>query len=172
MRAVARKLVKLAQLGNIDAMKLFLAAFIGPVTPIDPDEIDRHELGVRQRQPTELDELMLIAQGNGSDGGRPELSAAEDAEDDGDMPELEPTPEEPLLLIAWEQFAQERLEWDPQAAASIDMVFLAYVRWSEKRDLPLLAEADMCTWLREHGASVTASTYSKDTVARGVRVTE
>jgi hypothetical protein len=173
-QAVARKLVKRAQLGNIDALKLFVAAFIGPVASIDPDQLDRHELEVRKHLPTEFDELLLIAQGNGSNGGLPLLAAAEDAEHDEDAPAPEPElePDGPDALTSWEEFAAGRLEWDPQAACPIDLLYLQYARWCGKSGLPLLAEADVCAWLRENGATITTSAYSQMTQAQGVRVVD
>jgi hypothetical protein len=78
VQAVAGRLTRLAKLGDVAVMKLFLAALIGPVAAIDPDELDRHEVGVRRRQPTELDELMLIVQGHQSNGRLPELAPRED----------------------------------------------------------------------------------------------
>jgi hypothetical protein len=165
--AVARELVRLAQTGNIDAMKLFLAAVVGPAAIVDPDRLDEHELGVRQKQPTEIDELMLLVQGNGE---RPRLAAAEDPEDNGNTLEPELTAEGPDALTSWEEFAGQYLEWDPQAACPIDLLYLQYARWCGKASLPLLAEADVCAWLRGNGASVDTSPYSQTTQARGVRV--
>jgi hypothetical protein len=172
MQAVARKLLGLALRGDIGGVKVLLAALIGPVAPIDPDEIDRHEIGVRSRWPTELDELMLIAQGHGSNGRMPALAPMEDAEDDEDMPEPEPTPDGPDALTSWEEFAAGRIEWDPQAACPVEMIYLRYARWCGTAGLPLLAEADMCAWLRKNGASITTSTYSQIIQAQGVRVVD
>jgi hypothetical protein len=172
VQAIAGKLTRLAKLGDVAAIKLFLAALIGPVAPIDPDELDRHELEVRRRQPTEFDELILIAQGNGSNGRMPELAAAEDAEDDEDTPEPEPEPEGVLPLLSWEQFVAGHLEWDAQFACPIDLLYLQYARWCGNMGLPLLPEADMCAWLRENGATIVTLTYAQTTEAQGVRVVE
>jgi hypothetical protein len=117
-------------------------------------------MSVKRAAPTELDELMLIAQGNGSNGRMSELPAAEDTEKDDDVPEPEPEPDGPDALTSWEEFAGRYLEWDPQAACPLDLLYLRYVQWCGKEGLPLLAEADVCAWLRANGATVTTSTYS------------
>jgi hypothetical protein len=170
MQAVARKLLRLALLGDVGAVKVLLTTLISPVAPIDPDQLDRHELDIRRRQPTELDELMLTVQGNGSNGGRPELAAVEDAEEDDDAPE--PEPEGPDALTSWEEFAAGRIEWDLQAACPIDLLYLQYARWCANMGLPLLTENDVCAWLRENGATITTLAYSQTTQAQGVRVVD
>jgi hypothetical protein len=63
------------------------------------------------------------------------------------------------------------VEWSPEAAAPIDLLFLAYARWSGARGEPVLAKDKVLAWLTEKGATVCTSTYSQVTTVQGVRVT-
>jgi hypothetical protein len=177
MAAVAKKLLELALSGDIGAAKLLLAALIGPAVPIDPDQLDRHELEVRRRQPTELDELMLIAQSDGEPGistgdENIEADTNNNLEGEGSL-KLNPAPEQANTAAAgWELFAETRLEMGDKGACPLDFLWSKYTYWSADRGFPLLTETAICAWLSERGVVVKTSPYGLPGTARGVRVTD
>jgi hypothetical protein len=81
-----------------------------------------------------------------------------------------PPPPDPAT--GWETFAKDRLEWDAQAAAPHDLLFLAYARWSAAYGAPVLAEDQVLTWLIAHGATVRTGALSHVTAVAGVRVVD
>jgi hypothetical protein len=178
VQAIAGKLTRLATLGDVAAIKLFLAALIGPVAPIDPDQLDRHELEIRKHSPTELDRLMLIAQGH----DEPDILTTEDTEadvneaveEDGTA-EQDPMPEgqeRNTAAAGWELFAETRLEMDEESACQLDFLWSKYTYWCADRAFPLLTEAAICTWLSERGVAIKTSPYGLPGTVRGIRVTE
>jgi hypothetical protein len=76
----------------------------------------------------------------------------------------------PDFAAGWEAFASDRLEWDAQAAAPIEVLFLAYARWCAAHGEPVLAEANVLVWLTAHGATRRTGPLSHVTDALGVRV--
>jgi hypothetical protein len=81
-----------------------------------------------------------------------------------------PPPPDPAA--GWETFAASRLEWDAQAAAPIDLLFLAYARWSAAYGAPVLAEDHVLARLTAHGATVRTGSVSRITAVEGVRIVD
>ena len=81
-----------------------------------------------------------------------------------------PPPSDPAS--GWETCAASRLEWDAQAAAPIDLLFLAYARWCASYGEPVLAEEKVLAWLTGHGATVSIGPVSHITAVEGVRVVD
>jgi hypothetical protein len=81
-------------------------------------------------------------------------------------------PPPPDLAVGWERFASDRLEWDAQAAAPIDLLFLAYARWCASHGEPVLAEDRVLAWLTAHGATVRTGSVSRIMAVEGVRVVD
>jgi len=79
-----------------------------------------------------------------------------------------PPPPDPAA--GWETCAASRLEWDAQAAAPIDLLFLAYARWCAAHGEPVLAEANVLAELTAHGATGRTGPLSHVTDVLGVRV--
>jgi hypothetical protein len=60
LRAIVRKVLRLAKLGNLGAVKLLFEWVLGPPpAPVDPDRLDEHELSVRRGRPSTLERLLL-----------------------------------------------------------------------------------------------------------------
>ncbi len=78
----------------------------------------------------------------------------------------------PDPMAGWERFAAMRLEWDAQAAVPLDMLYLAYARWSTSHSEAVLPERDMLAWLTERGATITTGTFSQLQTVAGVRLVE
>ena len=64
------------------------------------------------------------------------------------------------------------MEWTSEAAVPIDLLFLAYARWSAAHGEPLLAEAQVLTWLEQRGARITTAPLSRITQVEGVRLVD
>jgi hypothetical protein len=80
-------------------------------------------------------------------------------------PPLDPT-------AGWERFAASRLEWDAEAAVSVDLLFVTYARWYAAHGEPVLPEDPVLAWLTAHGATVRAGSLSHITAVEGVRVVD
>ena len=81
-----------------------------------------------------------------------------------------PPPLDPAA--GWETFAGDRLEWDAQAAAPIEVRFLAYARRCAAHGEPVLAEEKVLAWLTHHGTTVSTRPVSHITAVEGVRVVD
>jgi hypothetical protein len=196
LRAVVQKLLRLAKLGNVAAVELLFKWVIGPPpTPTHPDIVDAHELQVRRSLPTLVDWMALANEQadrapTADDDAEDDL---DDAEEEAALPPVHPQVRELLSWAiqplaeaqkpsalpplpdpaqSWEVFAHQRLEWVPDAAAPLDHLLLAYVRWCMARDEPVLAEEKMLAWLKDHGAGVRTGALSAFTSVVGVRFRE
>jgi hypothetical protein len=83
---------------------------------------------------------------------------------------IPPPPPDPAT--SWEAFAGSRLEWTAEAAAPIDLLYMAYAHWAAARGEPLLPEAQVLAWLEQRGARVTTAPLSQVTTVQGVRVVD
>jgi hypothetical protein len=81
-----------------------------------------------------------------------------------------PPPPDPAAR--WETFAGDRLEWDAQAAAPIEVLFLAYARRCAAHGESVLAEEKVLAWLTQHGTTVRTGSLSGITAVEGVRVVD
>src|SRR6267142_2016638 len=60
VRAILRQVIRIAKRGHLPAVELLLKWVLGaPPIPVDPDRLDEHELDVRRKRPTLIDELAL-----------------------------------------------------------------------------------------------------------------
>jgi hypothetical protein len=174
VKRVARKLVELAAHGDPIGLRLF-AAMLGPLKAVDPDATDADELAVCQAAPTELDWVLLDMKENRY---RAQPYGPDDDLDtegfDAD-PEAEDAPEPALdqddALLVWEEFAALRLEWGEAWGTTLDWLYGAYARWCVADGRPLLADADVLTWLQARGARLTGSGSGSRWV-QGLRVTD
>jgi len=64
------------------------------------------------------------------------------------------------------------LEWDAQACAPIDLLYVSYARWCGSCGEPVLAEDKVLVWLTAHGATVRTGSLSRITVVEGVQVVD
>ena len=168
----------LAELGDPTSLRLFVA-LLGPLAPVNPDLVSADEFDVRKATPKpvdwmliELEEDRFRDQANGHAGTLAEDPDEEDLDEDPaaeDTPEPELDPDDPLA--AWEQFAAARLEWGPAWGTPFDLLFGSYSRWCLAYGKPLLADADVVTWLQARGARLTGSGSSGRWV-QGLRVTD
>jgi hypothetical protein len=95
------------------------------------------------------------------------MSTAETPVDDT-VAEATALPEPRDAVVGWETFAAARLAWDERAAAPLDMLTAAYVRWAMADGRALLTEQEMLHWLAQRGAElVTGLGYR---AVKGVRV--
>jgi hypothetical protein len=190
LQAVVRTVLRLAKRGHVPSVELLLKWTLGgPPPAVDPDRIDEHELSVKRGRPTLIDELALAqtpsaddretlpvpeAEANDADALNPPLRTVlawaiqELAEAQTALRASPPPPPNPVA--GWERFSASQLEWDAQAAVPVDVLFLAYARWSGAHGEPVLAEAPVLAWLTEKGATVCTGTYSQVTTVQGVRV--
>jgi hypothetical protein len=190
LRAIVWKLLRLAKLGNLGAVKLLFEWVIGaPPEPTHPDFVAAHDFEARRAQPSLIDALSLAERVSADDYAE-EAPAAEDEE-------LPPAPLHPQLqamlswavqklaeaqtraaipppdpMAGWETFAASRLHWDGQAAVPLEMVFLGYARWAAARGEPVLAEEKVLAWLTGKGATVRTGTYCQLQTVAGVRLVE
>jgi hypothetical protein len=81
-------------------------------------------------------------------------------------------PPPPDAAAGWETCAASRLEWDAQAAAPIDLLFLAYTRWCAAHGELVLAEEPVLAWLTAHGATVGTGSGSRITAVESVRIVD
>jgi len=81
-----------------------------------------------------------------------------------------PPPPDPAA--GWEAFAASRLEWDAQACAPLDLLYLTYARWCASHGEPVLAEDHVLAWLTAHGAPVRTGSVNRITAVEGVRVVD
>jgi hypothetical protein len=196
LRAVVRTVLRLAKRGNVPATELLFKWIVGPPPePTHPDCVDAHELQVRRSLPTLVD-LMALADEQADRAPTADDEAEDDlddAEEEAALPPVHPQVREllswaiqqlaeaqkpaalPLLpdpAQSWEVFAHQRLEWVPDAAAPLDYLLLAYVRWCMARGEPVLAEEKLLAWLKDHGAGVRTGALSAFTSVVGVRLRE
>jgi hypothetical protein len=201
LRAVVRTMVRLAKHGSVQAAELLFKWIVGPPpAPTHPDFVDMHELQVRRSLPTLVDRLAL-ADEQADRAPAADDDAEEAPEEAFSLPNIEnqysaavhpqlremlmwavqqlaeaqtrpalPPPPDPAK--SWETFAAQRLQWDPQAAVPVDLLFVTYARWCAARGEPVLAEERVLAWLEAEGATVRTGELSQFATVQGVRVTE
>jgi hypothetical protein len=81
-------------------------------------------------------------------------------------------PPPPAPAAGWETFAASRLEWDAQAAAPTDLLFVAYARWCASHGVPVLPEDEVRAWLTAHGATVHTGALSQVAAVEEMRVVD
>jgi hypothetical protein len=178
---------------NLAATELILKWTLGrPPPAVDPDRLDAHELDVRRGRPTLVDWMALADEQADREPVAIPATAAEEPDDaDPRAPPLRTVlawaiqelaeaqtalrtqclpPPDPAA--GWQRFSESRLEFDPQAAVPMDLLLLAYMRWSAACGEPVLAEAQVLAWLTAHGATVHTGPLSQVTTVAGVRVVE
>jgi hypothetical protein len=190
LQAVTRTLVRLAKQGQGPSVELLLRWTLGgPPPSIDPDRLDEHELDVRRKRPTLLDQLSLVDdQADDPDGApitadevdadplEPSLRTVlawaiqELAETQTALRAQSPPPRDPAA--GWEAFASDRLEWDAQAAVGVDHLYVEYAKWCAGHGEVALEEAQVVAALQAHGAIVHTGPLSQLTAVVGVRVVD
>jgi hypothetical protein len=199
LRAVVRKVLHLAKRGSIPAAECLFKWIIGPPPePTHPDFLRAHEFAARRAQPSLVDELALAerppledqaADPDAEDGPEEEFSlpnrenaaavhpqlremlmwAVQQLAEAQTRPALPPPPDP---VQSWETFAATRLQWDPEAAVPVDLLYLTYARWAAARGEPVLAAAPVLAWLRDKGATLRTGTFSRLQDVAGVRLVE
>jgi hypothetical protein len=194
VRTVLRQVLRLAKRGHLPAVELLLKWILGgPPPALDPDKLDAHEREVRTGRLTMLDHLALgeLPAETDAPDHTPATEAEEEAEEaDPLTPSLRqtlawaleelaqaqsalrlqrPAPLNPLA--GFEAFAASRLEFDPQAAVEVDLLYVTYLRWCAGHGEVPLEEAKVWAWLTQHGASRRTGPLSQCTMVVGVRVT-
>jgi len=191
VRTILRQVIRIAKRGHLPAVELLLKWVLGaPPAPVDPDRLDEHELDVRRKQPTLLDQLALADDQAEDD---PEARPAT-ADDPDDADPLEPPlrtvlawaiqelaeartalqaapPLPPDPAAGWEAFARDRLEFIPEAAVEVDQLYGAYARWCASYGAVVLEEAKVIAALQANGASLRTLPLTQCTTVQGVRVT-
>jgi hypothetical protein len=190
LRAVIRQVLRLAKRGHVPSVEILLKWVLGgPPPALDPDKLDAHEREVRANRLTMLDQLALaelpaevdpdetpVAEGEAEDAEplapplRTVLSWAikELAQAQSALRAQRPPPPDPA--VSWAAFAASRLEFDPQAAVDVDLLYVAYARWCAACGEPLLVEANVLAALQATGASLRTAPLSHCTTVVGVRV--
>jgi hypothetical protein len=167
----------------------------GPPPALDPDQLDAHEREVRTGRLTMLDHLTLANDRDADDAAEADPDAAPAAEgeaEDADplAPSLRTTlawaieelaqaqsalrlqrPPPPDPETSWLRFAETRVEFAPEAAVDLDILYLAYAKWCASHGEPVLEEAKVIAALQAHGATVRTAPLSQTTMVVGVRVT-
>jgi hypothetical protein len=77
----------------------------------------------------------------------------------------------PDPAAGWEAFAASHLEWDPEAAVEVDVLYLSYATWCTSHGEVPLAEEKVLAALEAHGARVITGAVSRLTTVQGMRVT-
>jgi hypothetical protein len=197
LRAVVRKVLRLAKLGNLAAVELLFKWVIGPPPmPVHPDRVAEDELSVRRGMPTMIDRMLLAGEPGEAPACMPD-QAAETGPDPLDpeilallcpgvgprarghltpgtgellrLPAAVPPPP-PTAAAGWEAFAGSRVEFAPEAAVEVDHLYATYARWAASHGQPVLEEAKVVAWLTNHGATVRTAPLSQYTTVVGVRV--
>jgi hypothetical protein len=187
VRTILRQVIRIAKRGHLPAVELLLKWTLGtPPAPVDPDRLDEHELDVRRKRPTLLDQLTLADDQADDPDGTPVMA------DEADDPDLPPPPLQAMLSWAmrelsaaqlrgaatpppdpaasWETFAKDRLEWETSAAVPTDLLYVSYARWCAAHGEPVWAEAEVLAWLTARDATVHTGPLSHVTAVQGVRV--
>jgi len=189
VRTILRQVIRIAKRGHLPAVELLLRWTLGaPPVPIDPDRLDEHALDVRRKRPTLIDELALADDQAEDPEGTP--VGADEADADPLAPPLrtvlawaiqelaeartalQASPPPPDPAAGWEAFAASCLEFDPQAAVPVDLLFITYARWCASHGEPVLAEEKVLAWLTAHGATVRTGSLSCIMAVVGVRVVD
>jgi hypothetical protein len=192
VRAVLRQVLRIAKRGHLPAVELLLKWVLGaPPLPVDPDRLDEHEMSVKRSRPTLIDALALGESPADQDDDRPDdLPAVEAEAEDPMQPSLRQTlawaieelaqaqyalrmqrPPPPDPAASWTRFAEQHVECDEAAAVEVDHLYLAYARWCASHGELVLEEAQVLTWLEQHGATVRTAPLSQVSMLAGVRVT-
>jgi hypothetical protein len=188
VRTVLRQVLRIAKRGHLPAVELLLKWVLGaPPVPVDPDRLDEHELSVKRGRPTLLDQLALGEAGEADN--QDNTPAAPEAPDAPDAPTLRtvlawaieelaeaqtalrtqrPPPPDPMA--GWEAFAGSRVEFAPEAAVDLDILYLAYAKWCASHGELVLEEDKVLAALQANGASLRTGTHSGVRSVVGVRV--
>lgn len=170
VRVILRQVIRIAKRGHLPAVELLLKWVLGaPPAPVDPDRLDEHELDVRRKRPTLLDQLAL-ADDQTDDPHLPPAAAGHVVVGPAGVGRGPDARRPPDPATGWEAFASDRLEWDPQAAVEVDHLYVRYARWCTAHGELVLAEDQVLAWLTQRAAPVRTGAVSAITIVVGVRV--